>query len=195
MPLYKITAFFHDEVGNYGWSFSSYRIEADVADVVSALDTFLADLMVPTSLSVYLDGCAVADQAGGVPSRFVPSTAFTNNHGTAGGRPYPIADGLMWEGYGGAVNKGRSDWLFHGISQAFSASFNQWDLTLADLIALNAAAVLYFLQFRSVISPVKGYPVVAPPAAFNTWRLNPFIRLRRVGRPLSRGGQGLRSRG
>lgn len=194
MPRYKITAFYHDLVGNYGWSFSSFRQEASDAACVIALDGFNDQLMSISSTKVFMDGALVADQAGGVPSRFHPSTDFTTPQGTDPADPNPMADGLMFQGYGGAVAKGRSEWLFHGIADGYLASYNQWDVVGAPMPAVLAAAAVYFLQYRPNASPVHAYPIVDPPQPFFTWRWNNFVRLRRVGRPLSRGGQGLRTR-
>jgi hypothetical protein len=195
MPLFKWTAFYHDDVSLYDWSISNTDIWANQAAFLADFNPWNTKYMACCPPHIHAINLQYQDLAGGMPLVVLGPGVITNTVGTAPvGGTYPTADGWLWKGYGGPVNKGRSDYLFHGISSDYSADSNFWDPANAQLLALALENFHFLKQFRPVASPVRGYPIVAPPEIFTSYLIDPYIRLRRVGRPFHRGGQGLRSR-
>jgi hypothetical protein len=194
MSLRKTTLFFSDSISGYGWSMSNYNVYPSEAATLAAADAFVQAYLAVCTSSIHLLGMQAIRPGQSLPTVFEPPAAFTFAAGIAAGDHYPSADGLLFEGYGGVVNRGRSDWLMHGIARSYAVNSNIWNITHADLVALGAAAFAWFDQYRKVASPVLGFPAVDPPEPFDTYELNPFIRLRRTGRSFQHGGQGLHSR-
>jgi hypothetical protein len=194
MPVYKIIGFWHDTVSGFGWSNLNHRSEIDVPSAFASFDTWNDFYLSGASNQVVLDGCQVEDVAGGQPTNFRPKAAFTTAIGQVAAVPFPTADGLLYSGYGGPVNKGQVNWLLHGYPRTTALDSNRWNLADATIGFLRTASDAYFRQYRKAVSPVHGWPIINPPAAFPLSNIDAYIRLRRVGRPFLHGGQGLRNR-
>lgn len=191
---FKIVLNYEDAVSGFGWSTRTYRDEVSFAAAKGRADVWNSAYLLACSTQVILRGAQIREDVVGTPTVFYDLSGFANVAGAIGIPPLPSADGILWEGYGGGVNKGRSDFLLHGIPRSYQLDSNSWDLTTGTLVVLDAACLFYFQQYRPAVSPVLGFPIVSPPTNFVAGGWNPYIRLRRTGRPFLAGGQGLRSR-
>lgn len=182
--------------GNSGleWTITNYLSAASPAACLAAADPFNTAYLNICPTTISLIDYRVSDVAVYRDEYVQDAGGFTRQNGALAGASVPDSCAALWTGYGSNVTQGQSKWWFHGISVTQVSFPDDFAYAGALALALDVAAKAYLKQYRPVLSPAVGLPVVNPPVAFPASSWSRTLHDRRLGRPFLSNGQARRYR-
>lgn len=189
MPSWKVTMRFYDNGSGLGWSITTYRADAAIADLKTAASAWMTAYMGACNNGTHVVDMRVSDIALWRDIAVYDATLFTPRVGQKVIGMMPLAEAALVVGRGAApVPLGVAYYHLHGLDISMFGPDGTLDGSVAEIIALKAANILWFRQYRKAAKHGGAWPIVNPPIAWAVMNMEgPYVR--RLGSPFALPGQ------